>query len=345
MSPSSCTSCGRSTLDVDLLAGVPVDERVSAALAGDDVPGDGGPADDTAGGEDDGVEHPVVEPRAGHEDQPAEEPAAVAHDHGPGPSRELALAVDLHPHPELWTEEVLEPRHDVGGRTHAGLEPLLRAGHDRRVQADAGHDEEEVLVRDGVLSRRVHRQTTDVDADVLARQRHDQGLLDGVERQVEVAGEQVPRAARQRAERGLGPHERRGDGPHRPVPAERADDRGALLDGPSRLAGTRVGDGRLEPDRLAPTLRQTGRGDPRPDGVEVGELRRVDDDPGPLQRGRILVETLGAEVVAVRAAATSGDPRGLQNVSRRATTTATTIARTTTTTTIQNAGLSNTGRR
>ena len=170
-----------------------------------------------------------------------------------------------------------------------------------------------MLVRDGVLSRRVHRQTTDVDADVLARQRHDQGLLDGVERQVEVAGEQVARAARQRAERGLGPHERRGDGPHRPVPAEGTDHRGALLDGPSRLAGTRVGDGRLEPDRLAPTLRQTGRGDPRPDGVEIGELRRVDDDPGPLQRGRILVETLGAEVVAVGAAATSGDPRGLQN--------------------------------
>ena len=47
--------------------------------------------------------------------------------------------------------------------------------------------------------------------------------------------------------------------------------------------------------------------------LEIGELRRVDDDPGPPQRCRVVVGPLRSEVVPVRPTPSPGDARGLQD--------------------------------
>ena len=115
-------------------------------------------------------------------------------------------------------------------------------------------------------------------------------------------GEQVPGAAGEESEGGLGADERRRNGADGAVPTEGADEDGALGDGLSRLAGAGVGCGGLEPDRLPPALGRAGIGDAAAQGREVVELRRVDDDRGAFQRSRLVSFSIGPELVAVRAA-------------------------------------------
>ena len=82
------------------------------------------------------------------------------------------------------------------------------------------------------------------------------GSLSG---QVEVAGQQVPRAQRDEPHRDPGADEPLGHRAHRPVPADRDDDVRALRDRVARLTDPGVRDGRLEPQRLGQPLLRAGR--------------------------------------------------------------------------------------
>ena len=91
VSPSIWTSCGRSARTLDRRAGVVVDDLVALAPLGGEPRGDGGPADDALGREDDHVELAVVDLGLGHQHQAAEQLAAVADDDGAGATGELLL--------------------------------------------------------------------------------------------------------------------------------------------------------------------------------------------------------------------------------------------------------------
>ena len=89
----------------------------------------------------------------------------------------------------------------------------------------------------------------DVDDAVGAREDDLQRCLVVGDGEVQVAGQQVPRAERQQAHGLAGADHRLGHRPHGPVPADGHDDVGPALEGLAGLAAARVLDGRLEPER------------------------------------------------------------------------------------------------
>ena len=101
-----------------------------------------------------------------------------------------------------------------------------------------------------------------------------------VDGEVEVAGEEVAGAARQQAHRDTGVDETGRDRADRAVAAERADEVGPLLQGLLCLTGAGVVLRRLDPQRLTSALRLADGPDAAADGVDVVELRGVDDDRG-----------------------------------------------------------------
>ena len=104
-------------------------------------------------------------------------------------------------------------------------------------------------------------------------QRDGEGVLERVDRQLEVAGQQVPGAAGQQAQGHPGPDELLGDGAHRAVPAERADEVDAALDGLPGLAEADVVLGGLEDERLGPVVRRADLLEPAADGWPTVILR------------------------------------------------------------------------
>ncbi|MDX5317858.1 MAG: hypothetical protein LPK38_00635, partial [Actinomycetes bacterium] len=122
------------------------------------------------------------------------------------------------------------------------------------VHSHARHDEEDLrlAVVEGHHPH-VHRALG-------AGQDHLEGIVQPVDGEEEVAGQQVPGAPGEQADRNPGVNERTRDRPHRPVPAERADDGGAVVDGLPRLARTRVLLRGLVPPRFRPVEVGAGPG-------------------------------------------------------------------------------------
>src|SRR5664279_2955280 len=151
---------------------VVVHPSVTFAFLGDNARGHGHPANNPDWGQDDRVEPAVIYLGVRHEHQTAGELAAVSDDDGAGPAAELGLVVNSDPDLELWAAQVLRAGERVGQGAHGLLQALWCISHDRRVEADAGHDQEDVLLGALVLARVVHREPTHVDALVLSRQSH-----------------------------------------------------------------------------------------------------------------------------------------------------------------------------
>ena len=191
-------------------------------------------------------------------------------------------------------EHPADPREDVGGPAEDALDLLVGLGHDLGVDADAGHDEEDLLVvaarvvgaRRVVALERLGRlgvgeqpHQPDVDPPVLAGEDDLEGVLDLLDR----AGRGCGRA---------GCRYRRGAGPigvsvptsvvatARTVPSPPS---GQTMSTPRSSASLRLSDarvllGRLDEDRLAPAVVGADLGDLLLDVGEVVELDGVDDD-------------------------------------------------------------------
>jgi len=188
---------------------------------------------------------------------------------------------------------------DVGRPAEDPLDLVVRLGHHLRVDPDAGHDEKHlfVLAARVVLAGRVvalhrvgghgvrhHLHEPDVDPAVATGEDDGQSVRDPVDGEPEVAGEQVSGPAGQQAQRHVGADERRRHGAHRAVTAQRADDVDPRLHGLPGLADAGVCLGRLDPHRLGPAGIGAALGDAVTDGVEVVELRGIDDDGDPPER-------------------------------------------------------------
>ena len=247
------------------------------AVAGDQVGHDRPPAHQPARGGDHDVEQAVVDLRVGHELRAGGQLAAVADDHGAGVLAARVVPVGDRAHPEAAVEQHLRPGHHVGDPPEALLHALVDLGHRLGVEPDARRDEEDLDVAV------VERDPPDVDALGGAGQHDPQGLVE-VERQPEVAGQQVAGASRQQAQRHLGLVVRRAlleqaldHRAHRPVSAEGAHDARAVADGLLGLADARVLDRGLVPGRGGPALLRAGLLDLRAHGVGVVELAGIDD--------------------------------------------------------------------
>ena len=167
-----------------------------------------------------------------------------------------------------------DERARIGEPSDLLLEFRVGVAHDLRVEPRAGHDEEGVLVL-----------RTAGPADVDAGHVH---LADGsgergmdrvghvIEREVEVAGQQVAGATGQEGEGGiLRCSQYLRDRSHRAVPADRDHDRRALREGLGGLAGSRILLGGLEPEHR-PALGTGLCGDRRAQVVDLHIDRVVD---------------------------------------------------------------------
>ena len=104
---------------------------------------------------DDGVEDAVVDLRVGHQLETTLERAAVA-DRRPCARAGLTVSPRLSDDPlvavgadldaEATAEDLAQPAEDVGDPADDGLDLLVRPGHDLTVEAETGHDEEDLLV-------------------------------------------------------------------------------------------------------------------------------------------------------------------------------------------------------
>jgi hypothetical protein len=151
-------------------------------------------------------------------------------------------------------------RDEVGTPAESCFEARVRAGHQCRVEAQAGHDQEGVVSRLHVM---LDPQPPDVDRPFPSSQRESQGMVRIGKRQAEVSGQQVSGAERDQPHRYGGAGQCPGDGTCCAVAADRDHDRRTQFDCPTGLPHARVLGGRLEPERLrkvsAPKCRGVGR--------------------------------------------------------------------------------------
>ena len=152
------------------------------------------PGQEPARVEDHHVELAVVDGGVGQQRHPGLQVADVADDDRAGPVGGRLAAVDRDLHLRHREHQRLQRRPDVGEPADLLLDVLVDALHDRGVEAHAGHHHE-VGVLEVVAAHRDH-----VDGAVLAGQ----GDVDRgphVERDVEVAGQQVAGAGGHDADR------------------------------------------------------------------------------------------------------------------------------------------------
>ena len=166
---------------------------------------------------------------SGQQRHPGLQVADVADHDGPGPVGGGLAAVDGDLHLGDREHQRLQRRPDVGEPADLRLDVLVDALHDRGVEAHAGHHHE-VGVLELVAGDRDH-----VDGAVLAGERDvDRGPH--VERDVEVAGQQVAGAGGHDADGDAGAGELGADLAHRAVAAADDDQVGAV-DGGLRRPG------------------------------------------------------------------------------------------------------------
>ena len=153
---------------------------------------------------------------------------------------------------EIWTFMRREPGRldaadEVREPADLALELVVDAGHDRGVHAETGHHQE------GRVGARVGHQRRQVDRAVLAAE-HDVEGVAGVERDAEVAGQQVAGAVRQDADRDAGAGDLLAHRADRAVAAGGDDQVDLLVQRGGRLAVAGILDRRLVPERLGPAV-------------------------------------------------------------------------------------------
>jgi hypothetical protein len=221
------------------------------------VGGEPEPARPLPGGEDGYIQHAVIGPRVGQERDVALERADVADDHAAGPAPARRAAVCSQRHPGRAVAEMPQRGHRIGGPAQAFLQLLAGAREHLGVESDPGHDHERAAVGG-----------PDVQPPIGSGQRYGQRLVHG-QRQAEVAGEQIPGAARQHAKRDpRARHASRagGDGPVAPAGQHQVNA------GPHGFGGqplTRVIRPGFQPERLGPAKAGHGLADDVPETIQV----------------------------------------------------------------------------
>ena len=174
---------------------------------------------------------------------------------------------------------MLHPGHHVGGPAELGFEAFGRVGHDGGVEAHSGHDEEVVVAFLVLrLSGHDYADGSHIDGLVPAGERDPQCRLDVIHGEVEVACQEVPRASGQQTHGHVAPDQPGGHRSHRAIPTERAHQISPQTQRFAGLAGAGILPRGLEPDRLAPAVLRASAPDPVAHGLDIVELRRVDDD-------------------------------------------------------------------
>ena len=208
-------------------------------------PGQRDPGEEVARVQDHDVELPVVDRGVGQQRHAGLEEADVADHDGAGPVPGELAAVDGDLDPDGGEHQRLQGREDVGEPADPLLDVLVDALHDRGVEAHAGHHHE-VGVLDAVAADLDH-----VDGPVLAGERDvDRGA--DVERDVEVAGQQVAGAGRDDADRDAGAGQLGAHLADGAVAAADQDQVGAGDRGRLGHAGAGVLDRRVVPGRRRP---------------------------------------------------------------------------------------------
>ena len=296
------TGGGGRRADDDGGAGHPVHQLVGVLALEQHPPGQGDPGEEVPRVQDHDVELPVVDRGVRQQRHARLEEADVADHDGAGAVPGELAAVDRHLDPDGGEHQRLQRREDVGEPADPLLDVLVDALHDRGVEAHAGHHHE-VGVLDVVAA-----DLDQVDRPVLAVQRHvDRGP--DVERDVEVAGQQVAGAGRHDPDRDAGAGELRTHLADGAVPAADEDQVGARHRGRLGHAGARVLDRRVVPRRGRPAGLLRHRGHDRPELTDVLHLDRVEDH-GQLALGlEHLRQRLGALGVTAWKRVVDSDPQ------------------------------------
>ncbi len=193
----------------------------------------------------------------------------------------------------------------VGTPADLSLEIFGSGGHDFGVEPDTGHDEEHVLFDlwgvfgvGGIVEIDVARlvlavltpgcqlvgsgpsqpQRARVDVGVAPGEHHRHRAAQRIDRQRQIAGQQIAGAAGQEADGHSGAHQRRRHVADRAVAPERAHDVDPGLDGLAGLSAAGLLHGRLGPPRVGPALAGAHPADHPANFGDVVELGRVDDD-------------------------------------------------------------------
>ena len=189
-----------------------------------------------------------------------------------------AVTVDAvtHAHVVLVPQRLAD-RVDVGEPADLRLQLLVGVRQHLRVEPEPGHDEVRRAFHGAALAPDVG--PGEVDPPVDAVEGGADGMPHVVEREVEVAGEQVASARRQQRERRRRAAEDLGDGADGAVAAGGDDHVRAGLQRLLRLAAARVRLGRLEPEGLRPVDGRGLGGDRRAQRIGV-DLHGVEDHGG-----------------------------------------------------------------
>jgi hypothetical protein len=292
-------------LDVELLARLDDDllalARVRVQPARDLPTRDRGehtePLAEVLRADDEHVEHAVVDDRLRQQLDSALQLPAVAAEHRAHPGRDPIVVVERDLDLAGPTRELARAGLDIGQPAEAALELIARIRHHCGVEAEPGHDGEDMGV--AVLG---DLRSAHIDVAIAAPQCDPQRPFRLVEDEVEVASEQIPRSQRNDPHRGGRAHQRRGDRPDGPVTAGGYDDVDPLIEGADRRPLTRVMDGRLKHKGRVPSLETADRlgGGGEPAGIGFD---RIDDEGGTVP-GRIAdLPVLVGEVRGVGVAA------------------------------------------
>ena len=177
---------------------------------------------------DDHVEQAVVDRCVRQQLEAALQPSDVADQHRAGRPAQRRAVVDAQPHTHHWVAQVPKAAGHIGGPAGKSFHIFGGVGHHRRVETDAGHDGERLVV-----------DPAEVDAPIDTVDGHRERVGEP-SRHAEVAGEQVAGAERDERDR----HVRAGQGAeashHGAIAAADHDELDARRHGGLGHAGTRI---------------------------------------------------------------------------------------------------------
>ncbi len=250
-------------IDAQLTKGAAHDSVRTAGTAQQDVHRHRQPAAPAPGGQDHHIQLPVIRLRVRQQRHAALEGPHVADDDTARPAPQWRSGVGPQGDPHRPVPQVLQRGGHVGGRAKALLDVLAGVVQHLGVQTEAGHGQEQAVVRDPGVER-----------PVAAGKRDGQGVAE-VGGQTEIAGQQVAGARRNHGQRYSGAGQAgRGRG-HGAIAAAGHDQIDA---GPRRRPGlpfTWIFWRRFQPHRLAPAVLGHGGADRGPELFLIVELHRV----------------------------------------------------------------------
>ena len=257
-------------LDDDVLAAEPFHALVGNVLATQHATGEPGPVEGIPWRENGDVEDSVIGLGVGQQQEAPLQLADVSHEHRAHvPFDGLAL-VDGDADADPAAPHVFGTGHEIGRPANGLLQLLGGVTHDGGVEAETRHDDEPPALDGADVD--VPGRSVDTDAQ--------RGCL-VIEREIEVAGKQVPGAERHDGHRHFRPRERRRAGHDSAVAATDEHESAALLDRLLAHADARIVRGRLQPERRLPAGGRHERLGALPERARVADLRRVDDERRP----------------------------------------------------------------